>query len=108
MTLLTEWDRWNRESAEWQQEWFAAKHQLRIGTIVSVKVVSHESFGVFATIEGIPFLGLISTTEFKDDGRMTLEEYPPVGAVLDALVLGPNEHQRQMRLGVKPSHLGRV
>ena len=104
-TLLKEWDQWDRESDEWAQEWNDAKYRLRAGTIVPVTIISHESFGVFSRIEGIPFLGLITITNFKDSGRMTRQELPPIGAIVEAVVLGPAEHDRQIHLGVKPSQL---
>ncbi|HEV2970015.1 MAG TPA: hypothetical protein VGY55_08495 [Pirellulales bacterium] len=88
--------------------WNAVKHSLPVGTHVWCCVKEHRPFGVFATIENVPFDGLIQITDFKDVGRMTPSEYPPLGSAVEAVVLGFKEHGEQIWLGTKPSQLGKT
>jgi ribosomal protein S1 len=81
------------------------KTTLTPGTIVQGVIQKHWPFGVFVNLSGIPFVGLIQITDFKDEGRMTPDEYPPVGSPVEAVVLGFKDTGNQIWLGVKPSQL---
>lgn len=83
--------------------WDMLKATLTPGSIVQGSVRQHWPFGVFVDIQRIPFVGLIQITDFKDEGVMTPDEYPPVGSPVEAVVLGFKEIGNQIWLGVKPS-----
>jgi len=85
--------------------WETLKHSLKAGSRVGGIVTRHAPFGIFVEIKGVPFAGLIQITDFKDGGRMSAEEYPPVGAMIEGVVLGFKESGQQIWLGMKPSQL---
>ena len=85
--------------------WTEIKRSLPIGTLASCVVARHAPFGVLVEIAGVPFDGLVQITDFKDEGRMTVDEFPPVGSVLTAVVLGFKETGKQIWLGLKPSQV---
>lgn len=89
-----------------QASWDTVKKTLAIGSRLSVTVKRHEQFGVFVAIPGVPFDGLVKIHEFTDGPRMTAANYPPVGAVLDAVVLGFHDRDQEIWLSMKPSLLG--
>jgi ribosomal protein S1 len=89
-------------------DWAGTKRSLLVGSLVSCAITRHAPFGVFAYIAGIPFEGLIQITDFKDEGRMTADEFPAVGSTIEAVVLGFKETGQQIWLGVKPSHFDSV
>jgi S1 RNA binding domain len=97
-----------RESVSMNEEaaWEAVKHSLPAGARVRGVVTRHFPFGIFIDLEGVPFTGLVEIPEFKDEGRMTPEEYPHVGARIEAVVLGFKESGRQIWLSMRPSRLG--
>ena len=70
------------------QDWENLKKTIPAGAKVRGKVTHHFPFGIFVSIEDVPFVGLVEIPKFKDSGRMTPEEYPPIGSVIDAIVLG--------------------
>lgn len=84
--------------------WHDLKSTLGVGSIVMGSVSRHETFGVFVDI-GYGYDGLIQITDFKDEGRMSADEFPEIGSVIRAKVLGFKDHGHQIRLGVKPSQL---
>lgn len=88
-----------------EHAWTDIKRSLAIGAMVRFAVVRHEPFGVFASIEGVAFPGLIQITDFKDAARMTPQEYPPLGTTMIAVVLGYQESTKQIWLGVRPSQM---
>jgi len=92
-------------TAENDQAWIDAKYRLPIGTLVWGTVASHESFGVFVDFDDTAYRGLIAIPDFKDEGRMEMEEYPAVGTRLEAVILGHKEHEQQIWLGIKRSQL---
>jgi hypothetical protein len=85
--------------------WEEVKRSLPVGSMVSGVVTKHAPFGVFIKISDVPFDGLIQITDFKDAGRMTPVEFPAIGSILRAVVLGFKETGRQIWLGVRPSQL---
>jgi ribosomal protein S1 len=91
-----------------QTAWEELKDSLRIGTKVRGKVLRHAPFGIFVSLPGIPFDGLVQITDFKDTGRMTPNEYPALESTIDAIVLGFKETGNQIWLGMKPSQMCRA
>ncbi|MGL4460519.1 MAG: RNA-binding protein [Planctomycetia bacterium] len=85
--------------------WAEVKKSFPVGSKVNCMVTKHMPFGVFVRIMGIPYDGLIQITDFKDTGRMTVEEFPVIGTNLVAVVLGFKEFECQVWLGVKPSRI---
>ena len=85
--------------------WDELKDVLPVGTKVRCTVQRHAPFGVFVSIPESAFDGLIQITDFKDSGRMTPNEYPPLGSTIEATVLGFKETGKQIWLGVKRSQL---
>ena len=69
-----------------QTAWEELKDSLPIGTKVRGKVLRHAPFGMFVSLPGIPFDGLVQITDFKDTGRMTPNEYPALESTVDAVV----------------------
>jgi ribosomal protein S1 len=86
-------------------EWTILKSALSLGTRVRGIVRGHEVFGIFVRIPNTPFDGLVQITDFKDEGRMTVEEYPVIGSEIDAVVLGFRDSNQTIWLGMKPSQL---
>jgi ribosomal protein S1 len=91
-----------------QTAWEEVKDSLRIGMKVRGKVLRHAPFGIFVSLPGIPFDGLVQITDFKDTGRMTPSEYPALESMIDAVVLGFKESGNQIWLGIKPSQICRA
>jgi ribosomal protein S1 len=86
--------------------WDDAKKQFPIGRRVRGVVAQHQPFGVFIDIGDAVTTGLVQISDFLDSGRMTPEQYPPVGSWIDAVVLGhTDEGRKQIWLGAKPSQL---
>ena len=86
-------------------DWEEIKRSLPVGTLVTGNVTRHAPFGIFVKIIDVAFDGLVQITDFKDEGRMTVDEYPPPGSELTAVVLGFKETGKQIWLGVKPSQI---
>jgi ribosomal protein S1 len=91
-----------------QTAWEEVKDSLPIGTKVRGKVLRHAPFGIFVSLPGIPFDGLLQITDFKDTGRMIPKEYPALESTIDAVVLGFKETGKQIWLGMKPSQIARA
>jgi|SRR6516225_5700129 ribosomal protein S1 len=85
--------------------WDELKSTHPVGSKIRGTVLRHTPFGIFVAIPGSPFDGLVQITDFKDSGRMTPDEYPPVGSPIEAIVLGFKENGKQIWLGMKPSQL---
>lgn len=85
--------------------WESLRQSLPVGAMLRGIVTRHLPFGIFVDIDGIPFTGLVQITDFKDSGKMTVEEYPPVGSVIVGIVLGFMDSGKQIWLGMKPSQL---
>ena len=84
--------------------WDELKRTLEVGTIIVGTITRHEPYGVFVNI-GYEYDGLIQITEFKDEGVITPEFYPPIGTEVRAQILEFKDHGCQVWLGVKPSQL---
>ncbi len=89
-------------SKDWQSgetQWNEAKQLFLVGSIVQVVVTKQEVFGVFVSLPN-ESLGLIRLPELIRRDQ-TIEDYPAVGTVLNARVLGFDEHNRQVILTTK-------
>ena len=80
-------------------DWEALKEKLSKGTRLAVTVERHCPFGIFVSIPGESFQGLVQITDFKDEGRMTPQEYPAVGSIIDCVVLGFERCERASMAG---------
>jgi hypothetical protein len=67
--------------------WEDAKRQFPVGAVVTGTVTRHAPFGVFVDLGDPDCYGLVERPEFLDAGRMTEDQYPPVGATVRVLVL---------------------
>ena len=84
--------------------WEAAKQRFPAGRVVHGTVVAHHPFGIFVDLGDPVATGLVQITEFLDGGRMTPEQYPPVGETVTAVVLGQTDKGRkQIWLCMRPS-----
>ena len=72
---------------------------------LAVTVKQHAPFGVFVAIPGVPFAALVKVHEITDGQRMTAASYPPVGAVVDAVVLGFQDKEQEIWFSMKPNRL---
>jgi len=88
--------------------WEEAKQRFPVGRRVHGVVIQHCPFGVFVDLGNAVAKGLVQITEFLDEGRMTADRYPPVGAEIEAVVLGhTDERRKRVWLSVKPRQLAR-
>lgn len=85
-----------------EETWRDVKQQLPVGSIVEGRVTRYETYGVFVDI-GLECEGLIQIIDIKDDGTVTVDDYPSIGAPIVARVLGFKEKGHQVWLGIKPS-----
>jgi hypothetical protein len=75
--------------------------EVRRFSIASVTVIGHEHYGVLVRMpSGEP--GWIES-EYLDDERVATQDWPQMGAVLDAVVLGPRTRDGRWRLCTRPS-----
>jgi hypothetical protein len=96
----------NQTAAHEASRWDEAKRRFPVGSRVQGTVVDHRPFGIFVDVGDPVALGLVSITDFCDEGRMTVEQYPPIGSSIEAVVLGhTNDGRKQIWLGLKPSQL---
>lgn len=87
------------------EKWQAFKQALPIGSVVEGEVVSHQPYGIFIHL-GYEYLGLVSITKFLDVGRMTPEQYPPLGSRVQAVVIAfrdDTSRTKQAWLSTQPS-----
>lgn len=89
-------------------DWGDLKRSLHVGSIVSCVVIRHAPYGFLVDIHGTSFKGLVQITDFKDEGRVTMAEFPPIDSKMKAVVLGFQESTKEVWLGVKPSQLARA
>jgi ribosomal protein S1 len=89
--------------------WEEAKHRFPVGKRVRGTVTRHCPFGIFVDLGDPVAVGLVEIPSFPDAGRMTAEQYPPVGAEITAVVIGHTEERRkQIWLSMRPSDLERA
>ncbi len=58
-------------------EWEKLKDELLPGMLLDVTVEQHCPFGVFVRIPSASFRGLVEIVNFRDQGRMTSDQFPP-------------------------------
>lgn len=87
------------------QSWNEIKKTLTVGTKLTGVVTKHWPFGIFISIPGIEFTGLVEIINFKDEGTITPSNYPALGSSVDVVVLGFRDREQQISLGMKPSQL---
>lgn len=88
------------------QNWEQIKSKYKLGQFVQGKVEYHAPFGVFVDLGESLVKGLIRIPDFLDEGTMSEEIYPELGAVVGAIVVGYNEsNEREVYLNAKPSVL---
>jgi len=86
--------------------WEDAKSRLPVGMLVVGKVAHHTPFGIFVDLGAGDVLGLVLVTDFKEGAaKTTPEDYPALGAEIEAAVLGHRESERQIALSLRPSAL---
>jgi len=86
--------------------WEQIKSKYRLGEFVQGKVEFHTPFGVFVKIDESLVKGLIKIPDFLDEGAMSVDRYPEIGATIGAVVVGYNESNcREIYLNAKPSVL---
>lgn len=83
-----------------------AKKRFPVGTRVRGIVAQHMPFGMFVDLGDSETIGLVQICDFLDEGRMTPEQYPLIGASIEAVVLGHrDDRHKQIWLSMKPSEL---
>ncbi len=86
--------------------WEAAKQRFPVGRVVRGTVIDHRPFGIFVDLSDPVATGLVQITDFVDEGRMSPEQYPAVGELITAVVLGhTREERKQIWLSMRPSVL---
>jgi ribosomal protein S1 len=89
--------------------WEEVKKRFPVGCRVRGVVTKHWPFGIFVDLGDSEAIGLVEIVSFLDEGRMTPDQYPPVGATVEAVVLGhTSEDRKQIWLSMKPSQLGKI
>ena len=63
------------------------KSKYKLGQFVLGKVEFHTPFGVFVNIDDSLVKGLIKIPDFLDEGGMSSEMYPEIGATVGAVVV---------------------
>lgn len=83
------------------------QRRFPVGSIIIGIVREHAPFGVFVDLNDPVAFGLIEIPEFRDEGRMTPEQYPPVGSTVRALVMAHTVQGERHRvwLTMRPSRM---
>ena len=104
-----EWAAFESRSTPSDEEWADAVRRYRAGYVVDGTVISHHRFGFFIDL-GEPITGLVEIPMLLDDAHqpMSPDDYPPVASQVRAVVLGATEHNRQIRLSMRPSDVDRA
>lgn len=87
------------------QLWNETKNYLKPGTKLKGVVTKHFHWGIFVTLPGIQFQGIVELKDFKDKITTASSEFPAVGSSVDVVVLEFKEQGQQIWLGMKPSQL---
>jgi ribosomal protein S1 len=80
--------------------WDQVQNLFAIGDVVSCIVKAHHPFGVLVSLEHIPLGGVIERIRMDTDGFQTPDEYPPIGSVINAIVVGFRDYSRQVELAM--------
>lgn len=89
-----------------QSMWEEVKRQFPVGSVVTGTVTLHQPFGVFVDLGDPDCYGLVEIPEFLDAGRMTVDQYPPVGSTVRAVVMHHGDEDHRVWLTMRPSRLG--
>ncbi len=91
------------ETASKDAEWAKLKSDLHAGQVVEGKILAHWPFGVFVDLSR-PFVGLIEIVNFREHGqRMTPQEFPDLGASIQAVIVQFCDSNYQVKLSARPS-----
>jgi ribosomal protein S1 len=86
----------------WEEE---VKQKWPVGSRVFATVVKHAPFGIFVDLGDSTVRGLVNIPEISDQSRITPEDYPSLGSVIEAMVLGHRVSNQQIVMTIKPSRL---
>ncbi len=90
------------------QKWTTQKEEHPLGSLVQGKVLKLAPFGVFLALDGVDFPAVLLVTHFEDNGRgRELDEYPRVGEVVSAVIVGFVDDNRQVRVSTRISDMER-
>ena len=88
------------------QKWTIQKKERPVGSLVRGRVVKVAPFGVFLALDGFDFSAVLLVTHFEDNGKgREIEEYPQVGEVISATVVGFVDDTKQIRLSTRASDM---
>jgi ribosomal protein S1 len=88
--------------------WENIKAKYKPGTFVQGKVTKHMHFGVFVDIREPGVKGLIRIVDFVDEGDMSEDLYPEIGATVGGIVYEySRKEDGQINLNSTPSVLHR-
>lgn len=80
--------------------WDQVKALFAVGDTISCIVTDHCPFGVLVSLEQVPAAGVIERIRMHRDGFQTPDDYPPVGSVIKAIVLGFRDYSQQVELAM--------
>jgi ribosomal protein S1 len=90
------------------RSWEDIKAKYKVGTFVRGKVFQHMHFGIFLDIGEPGVKGLVRIVDFVDEGDMTENLYPEIGATVSGIVYGySRKEDGQINLNATPSVLHR-
>jgi transcriptional accessory protein Tex/SPT6 len=101
--LQPEWEPVRDRPAPSESAWGAVKATLKPGDRVSGTVMTHHGFGMLIDI-GQPALGLVEVSRIGEGGVPGgMDNYPPIGSTVNAVVLGLADLQRRVHLSMRQS-----
>lgn len=80
--------------------WEEAKALNAIGDTVACVIKEHRPFGILVSLGQLPFGGVIERIRMDADGYHTPDEYPAIGSVINATVLGYRDYSQQVELAM--------
>jgi predicted RNA-binding protein with RPS1 domain len=90
------------------REWERTKTLLPKGLIIEGRVEQLYDFGAFISIPGTAALGIIVITSISDVERsLSVDDFPPVGTQVRAVVLGHRDSGQQIELSLRGSDFER-
>jgi hypothetical protein len=81
-----------------------AEIEIPFGTVVESTVVCRHQFGMGVWVAGYDQFGHVNVPAIRDGKIRSVEDFPPIGARVRAVVLGYSG-SRQLRLSTRPSDL---
>ena len=86
-------------SPEKERDWAAARSRLVVGKSVNGRVIARRLFGVFVDV-GVGFPALLPVIQFEDARQRcyNFEDYPAIGELIKARVVGFDDQNRQVGL----------